>query len=375
MTLSETLGLTRKKVRYAIVGLGDIAQENMMPGVSHTGNSEITALVTSDPVKARELSKKYGVEHACTYPEFASFLKEGYFDAAYIATPNWRHAEFAVPALEAGIHVLVEKPLEVSRELCLQIYEAQKKSGAKVMTAYRLHFEPATLDVLQLVRSGALGKIKLFSSVFTQNVKPENHRALNGEWAGPLFDMGPYPINAVRNIFGMEPIEVSAEGIRHPLSGLGDFDHTVSVTMRFPDEALAQFVVSYVGDSLDSYTVVGTEGSVVVSPAYMFGKSLSYELIQKGNREKKSFTNTDHFGGELKHFSDCILNNLDPEPDLEEGFLDVRVIEAIMLSLKSGQRQPLELCGRSKEISPDQVEKLSPVSTPTLVNVESPSRK
>jgi predicted dehydrogenase len=323
------------------------------------------------------LGKKYSVEHTSSYEDFPAFVRSGLFDAIYLATPNWRHAEFAIPALQAGIHVLVEKPLEVSTARCLEIYNAQKASGAKLMTAYRLHFEPATVDLVQLMRSGKLGRLKVFSSVFTQNVKPENHRAQSGDWAGPVYDMGPYPINAVRNLFGMEPIEVSAVGVRHPLSGLADdFDHTVSVTMLFPDDAIAQFVVSYVGDSLDSYTVVGTEGSVVVSPAYMFNKPLAYELIQKGNREKKTFANTDHFGGEMKDFSDCILNDRDPEPDLEEGLLDVRVIEAIMTSLKAGgQKCRLEVMGRSKEITPEQVQKLSPVSAPKLVNAESPSKK
>src|SRR5215472_17605944 len=87
-----------RKVRYAIVGLGDIAQEDMMPGVEHTGNSEITALVTSDAVKAAELGKKYGVNAVFSYDQSNEALGSGTFDAMYLATPNWRHAEFIIPA-------------------------------------------------------------------------------------------------------------------------------------------------------------------------------------------------------------------------------------------------------------------------------------
>src|ERR1700759_5500545 len=104
MGIKELIGMeSDRKVRYAIVGLGDIAQEDMMPGVKHTGNSVITALVTSDPQKAVELREKYEVENPYSYEEFGVALTSATFYAIYLATPNWRHAEFILPALKAGI--------------------------------------------------------------------------------------------------------------------------------------------------------------------------------------------------------------------------------------------------------------------------------
>ena len=115
MSIKEALGLgSDRKVRYAVVGLGDISQGAFLPGVHHTGNSEVTALVTSDPEKARKVGERYSVAATYDYDQFDSLLKSGTIDAIYLATPNWRHAEFAVPALRAGIHVLAEKPLEIS---------------------------------------------------------------------------------------------------------------------------------------------------------------------------------------------------------------------------------------------------------------------
>jgi predicted dehydrogenase len=337
MSIKEALGLgPDKKVRYGFVALGDIAQEAMLPAVEHTGNS---------------------------------------IDAIYLASPNWRHAEFAVPALQAGIHVLLEKPIEISTERCRQILDAQKSSQAKLMVAYRLHFEPATLAVIDLVRKGEIGEVRFFSSVFAQNVKPENHRAQSGTAAGPVFDMGPYPINAVRNLFEAEPVEVEAMGSRHPEAGLGDFDDTVAVTLRFPENRLAQFVVSYVGNQIDSYTVVGTKGSVVVSPGFTYGKSLAFELTIGEKKKERTFLHTDQFGGEMKYFSDCILNGKDPEPDGEEGLLDVRVIEAMIRALESGSKQKPEPAKRSWRIESSQEEKLSPVKPPQPVHAESPSKE
>jgi len=378
MGIKEMLGMeSNRKVRYAIVGLGDIAQEDMMPGVKHTENSEITALVTSDPDKARELGGKYAVDALFKYEEFDPALESDIFDAIYIATPNWRHAEFIIPALKAGIHVLTEKPLEVSTEKCNEILAAKKASSAKLMVAYRLHFEPATLDSIEKIRSGALGDVHLFASTFAQMVDPKNHRVHYGELAGPVLDMGAYPVNAARYIFEDEPVEVaSATGTKHPNSGYKqDFYDTVAVTLRFPANKLAQFNVSYFGGPIDSFTVVGTEGILELNPAYTFGRSLEQVLGVKGKQESHSFKNTDQFGGELKYFSDCILNDEDPEPGAEEGFADVRVLEGILTALQTGQSVPLAPFKRSRRIDPDrQRMTLSAVSTPELVHADNPGR-
>ena len=377
MSIASALGLTSgKKVRYAFVALGDITQEAMLPGVEHTGNSEVVAFVTGDPEKARGVGKQYGVTDTYGYERFGELLASGKIDAIYLATPNWRHAEFAIPALKAGIHVLVEKPLEISTAKCREILDAAKSSSAKLMVAYRLHFEPATLATIDLIRSGKLGELLTFSATFTQMVSPENHRATSGVEAGPVFDMGPYPVNAARYVFGDEPTEVvSAIGVRHPEAGLGDFDDTVAVTLRFPGNRLAQFVLSYYGNTLDTYAVVGTKGSVEVNPGFMYGKPLEHTVTLGETTSHESFKNTDHFGGELHYFSDCILNDKEPEPDGEEGYADVRVLEGIVQALKDSGPVKLEPFQRTKRIdTAAQRESLKARKSPDLVNTSNPGK-
>jgi predicted dehydrogenase len=374
MNIREALGLApKKKIRYGFVALGDIAQEAMLPAVEHTGNSSIAALVTSDPVKAGRLAERYSVQYTYSYEQFPEMLASGNIDAVYIASPNWRHAEFVLPALAAGIHVLVEKPLEIDSARCQKILDAQRSSKAKLMVAYRLHFEPATVAAIERVRNGELGQVHLFTSTFAQMLDPANHRAKT-EAAGPVLDMGPYPVNAVRNLFGAEPTEVSAFGSRHANSGLGDFDDTVAVMLRFPEGRLAHFVVSYYGNAIDSYMVLGTKGSLQVQPGYTYGKSLEHSLTIGEKKDNVSYKNTDHFGGEMKYFSDCILHDIDPEPDAEEGLADVRVLEAIERSLKTGEVQKLAPFTRSKHIDPDQVVRLGAVKPPEPVHASSPDR-
>jgi predicted dehydrogenase len=225
-----------RKVRYAVVGAGWIAQEDFMPGVAKTGNSVMTALVTGDAKKGRELSGKYEtIEHVCGYDGFGALLKSGKIDAIYLATPNTMHRDFTIRALAAGIHVLCEKPLAPTIEDCRAMIDAGKKSGAKLMTAYRLHFEEATLEAIEAVRAGKIGQPRVFSSLFTQNVDASNHRTEGNKWAGPLPDMGVYPLNAVRNLFGAEPLEAfgrtaSAKGDTR----FGEVPEMVNTWLRFP---------------------------------------------------------------------------------------------------------------------------------------------
>jgi predicted dehydrogenase len=361
-----------RKIRYAVVGVGWISQAAFLPGVEHTENSEVVALVTSDEFKAQKVGELYGIKKTCTYAEYGELLASGEIDAVYLATPNVDHVELAVRTLEAGIHLLLEKPMAVSVAECERIIAASKKSGAKLMIAYRLHHEPGTLSALEVVRSHKLGKVRFFNSSFSQQVSGLNHRAKNGFWAGPVTDMGPYPLNAVRNLFGAEPIEVFATGVISDPQRF-DFEDTVSVTLKFEDARMATFTVSYTGGDVDDYRVVGELGDIFVQPAYQVGSKIEYTTTIAKKKSHEGFPKTDHFGGELKYFSDCIRYNREPEADGEEGMLDVRVFEAIERSLRTGEVQRLAPYYRSKRPIPSQVEELYAVSEPSLVHASKPS--
>ncbi|GAC1478797.1 MAG: hypothetical protein NVS2B11_02570 [Acetobacteraceae bacterium] len=358
-----------RKVRYAVVGAGWISQAAFMPGVAHTGNSELTAIVTGDHRKAETLGRRYGIARAYHYDAYLAALDSAGFDAVYLALPNWQHRDFAIPALEAGIHVLLEKPMATAGDDCRAITAAAHRSDAKLMIAYRLHFEPATLEAMRLVQGGALGRVGLFTSTFTQHVAKANHRAQHGFWAGPVADMGPYPINAARNLFRAEPIEVMAFGSR--TQGF-DFHDTVSVVLRFPEERLAQFTVAYGLDAVGEYRIVGSEGDLLVSPGYAIGHGLRHRLTRGESTTESGFPAIDQFGAETEYFSRCILEDRDPEPDGEEGLLDVRVVAAIGRALETGQPQPLDPVERRKWPQPDQASHLAPIVAPPLVFAAAP---
>jgi glucose-fructose oxidoreductase len=355
---------SKKKVRYAVVGGGQISQQAFMPGIARTDNSELAALVTGDPVKADKLAKLYGIK-AWSYEQYGELLRSGEIDAVYVATPNFLHLEYAVPALEAGIHVLLEKPMASSVEEAEAILAAQRKGAAKLMIAYRLHHEPGTVEMVTRARNGEFGDLRTFISTFAQNVSEKNSRGHNGYWGGPVPDMGTYPLNAVRNLFGQEPISVHASGTKTPSRGF-NFHDTVAVTLRFPGERLAQFTVSYATAASESFDLVGTKASIHASPCFMFGPKIGITYVEKTDAGEKehSFSPVEQFGNETQYFSACILDDRSPEADGEEGLLDMRVLAAVERSLETGEAVTLEPRSRSGRIEAGQALKLKPAKEP-----------
>jgi glucose-fructose oxidoreductase len=140
----------QETVRYAVVGLGHIAQAAVLPAFKHAGNSQLVALVSGDPTKRARLSKKYKIERTYSYEDYDLCLESGDIDAVYIALPNHLHAEFSIRAAEAGIHVLCEKPMAVTSEECERMIASAQR--VRMMIAYRLHFEEANLRAVPLPR-------------------------------------------------------------------------------------------------------------------------------------------------------------------------------------------------------------------------------
>ena len=358
------------KVRYGVVGGGWIAQAAFMPGVAQTDNSTMTALVTGDPEKKDKLASKYGLR-AYGYDDYEAMLDSGEVDAIYLALPNDMHRDYAVAALTKGVHVLLEKPMATSVTDAEAIRAAAKEGEAALMIAYRLHFEPATLAALEAVRQGKIGTPLFFTSAFAQQVAASNHRTKMGYWAGPVPDMGTYPLNAARNLFGAEPVAVHASGVKSAENDYG-FDDTVAVTLVFPKGQVAQFTVSYAGNEVNQYRLCGSKGSLDLDPGFTFGKGLTLRTTVGTETEEETFPATDQFGGETQYFSACLLEGRTPEPGGEEGMLDVRVLEAVERALETGEVQTLPPHTRERAIDPTQAFELPLAETPDLINAAAP---
>ena len=327
-----------KKIRYAVVGLGHIAQAAVLPAFRHASrNSELVALVSGHPEKLKVLGRRYRVEHLCGYDDFDALLAGDSVDAVYIALPNDMHRDFTIRAARAGKHVLCEKPMALRARDCEAMIRATRSARVKLMIAYRLHFERANLEAIRLARSGRLGELRFFSSDFSMQVAKENIRLDRDKGGGPIYDIGVYCINAARYMMGEEPVAVLATATRSRDPRFKEVDETLVGVMRFKDERVATFTCSFGAADRSTFTLTGTRGSITLDPAYEYAQGLAYTL-RLGDREKpRRFAKSDQFAPELLYFSDCILNDRQPEPSGEEGLADVRIIEAMQRSARSGR--------------------------------------
>jgi predicted dehydrogenase len=364
-----------RRVRYAVVGLGYIAQAAVLPAFKHaTENSELTALVTGDPQKAKKLAKKYKVPRTYSYEDYHKCIESGEIDAVYIALPNTMHSAYTVGALRAGINALCEKPMAISEEDCRAMITASEEGGAKLMIGYRLHFERANLHAVNTAQSGRLGDLRLFNSTFTMQVQEDNIRLKPEFGGGPLWDIGIYCINAARYLFRAEPESVvgfRSEGLDERFREVED---SVSAILKFPGERLASFCCSFGSAPVSTYEIVGTKGSLRADQAYEFAGEIKLSTTIEGKTSTRKFPKSDQFAPEILYFSDCILRDREPEPSGHEGQADVRIIRSLYSSLETCR--PVSLRIEEPEKRPDAAQEIRrpPISRPELVHAESSSK-
>jgi glucose-fructose oxidoreductase len=365
-------GGAKPQVRYAVVGLGHIAQVAVLPAFAHArANSKLAAVVSGDEKKRRSVGRRYGVP-AFDYTQYGELLESLEIDAVYLALPNHLHCEYAVRAAEAGVHVLCEKPMAVTEEECQRMLAAARRTDTRLMIAYRLHFDPANLGALSLVRSGRLGEPRVFESTFTMQVKPGNVR-LHGKGGGPLYDVGVYCINAARNLFGAEPRFVLAHAAKSADPRFHDVEEALSAILSFPGERIAAFTCSFGAADVSSYRVIGTRADLRVEPAYEYHEPLAWTLTRNGRATRRRFAPSDQFAPELLYFSRCVLDGLEPEPSGIEGMLDVRIVRALLHSAASGRGVNLPAAPRDPRPTARQAHSLPPVRKPRLVRATSAS--
>jgi predicted dehydrogenase len=365
----------RGPVRYAVVGLGYIAQVAVLPAFAHARtNSTLAALVSDDPVKRRTLGRIYGVDRLLGYDDYDALLESGDVDAVYIALPNTQHRDFSVRAARAGVHVLCEKPLAMTTADCERMIREAERADVRLMTAYRLHFEAANLEAVRIARSGKIGELRFFGSHFSMQVKEGNIRLDPVLGGGTLWDIGIYCINAARTLFGAEPTQVFAAAACLSEPRFRAVEASTSAVLGFSGGRLATFTCSFGAADAASYELVGTKGKLRVDPAYEFAGDLKHVLTVGERTTTKTYPRRDQFAPELLHFSDCVLTGKQPGPSGREGLADVRVIEALYNSIETGRPVHLSRGGALPHPDPDQECHRPPVKKPRLIHASEPTR-
>lgn len=364
-----------RRIRYAVIGLGHIAQIAVLPAFQNARrNSDLVTIVSGDEDKRRVIASRHKLDRTYSYDQYDQLLTSGTIDAVYVTLPNHMHRSYVERALRAKIHVLCEKPLGLTEADCRAMVRVAGRTKTQLMVAYRLHFDEANLRMVELVNSGRLGDIRIFSSLFTQQVKAGDTRLKASIGGGPLLDIGIYCINAARYLFQAEPTEVFAAASRTGDSRFREVPEMHAVIMRFPGNRLATFVSSFGAADRAEYDLVGTKGTARLESAYEYAQGMR-ALITVGDRTNtKHYPKRDQFGPQLLYFSDCILHKRSPEPSGLEGTLDVAVIEALQESAarsRSVKVRYRETPARRPSIS--QLVRCPAVSPSRLIRASSPT--
>lgn len=338
-----------QRVGYAVVGLGHLSLEEILPALSSCKKSKLVALVSGSPDKMKKVAEQYGIKpSSCySYQTYDQLKNNPEVDVIYIVLPNGLHKEYTIRGAKAGKHILCEKPMANTSKDCREMIDACNKANVKLMIAYRIHYQPHNMKVKELLQNKQFGNPKFIEACNSQSSANPDHwrhkKALAG--GGALPDIGLYCLNTTRFVLAEEPTEVFAYQYSTPGNPLfTEVEELVSWQMRFPSGVIANCVTHYNVHEKRTYTVLCEKGWLSMDKAYAYKGQKLKSARAEGRLERQEdigIAEVDQFGEEMDHFSDCIINNKQPNTPGEEGLKDHIIMEAIYQSAKEGK--PIKL--------------------------------
>ncbi|UOG73781.1 Gfo/Idh/MocA family oxidoreductase [Hymenobacter tibetensis] len=334
-----------KRVGYALVGLGHLTLEELLPAFGECKKSKPVALVSGSPEKLKKVAQQYGIkpENCYSYENYDKLKDNPEVQVIYIVLPNSMHAEYVVRGAQAGKHILCEKPMANSAAECQVMIDACKKAGKKLMVAYRIQYEPYNRQVRDMIRSNKFGKTKYIQTQNSQSSANPDHWRHKKDLAGggALPDIGLYCLNTTRFLLGTEPTEVFAYSHSTPGNPLfKEVEEHMSWQMRFPDGIIVDSITHYNTHDSRYYRVNSERGWMHLDNAYAYtGQRLQTSHAEGEAKMQNQITipSKNQFATEMDHFSTCVLEDKAPHTPGEEGLQDHRIMEAIYQSAREGK--------------------------------------
>lgn len=335
-----------QRVGFAVVGLGKLALEQVLPAFGESKKARLTALVSGTPDKLKAIAGQYGVapDSCYSYEDFARIRDNPAVEAVYVITPNALHHRDVLAAAKAGKHVLCEKPMATSSAEARDMLAACRAADRKLMIAYRMQYQPHLRAVQKMCRSGEIGQPVLFDMINNQNQGDPDQwrqkRALAG--GGSLPDVGLYCLNTTRALLGEEPVEVSATIWSPPGDQrFREVEDNVAFTLHFASGAMANCISSYSTHRMARIKVMASQAWVEMEHAFDYqGQTLRVTRLRDGQEQtcQLEIPRKNQFALELDHMADCIRNNRQPRTPGEEGVQDHVIMEAIYEAARTGRR-------------------------------------
>jgi predicted dehydrogenase len=331
------------KTRWGVLGVAKIALDKIIPAIQTGHTGRVVAIASRTKNKAEAAAARFSIPHA--YGSYEELLADPEVDAIYIPLPNHLHVPWSIRALEAGKHVLCEKPIARDAAEASQLLAVRERTGLLVQEAAMVRTHPRWLGAREIVRSGRLGELRSVTGFFSYfNDSPANVRHQPNMGGGGLLDIGFYPITMSRFIFEAEPLRVMGLLEIDPRFGV---DRLASAILEFP-RGHAIFTCSTQLVPYQNLDILGTRGRVGVEIPWSMPHERPSRLVVQvdgGSRaagegvEEIWFSPCDQWGVQCDRFCEAIANG-DPAPvPIEDAVANMRVMDAVFRSAQSGHWQ------------------------------------
>ena len=317
-------------LRPARLGILSTAHINrlLIPGAHASGKVELIAVASRERGRAEAYAREWEIERA--YGSYDALLEDPDVEAVYISLPNTLHCEWSIRALEAGKHVLCEKPLSRHPEDVEQAFDAAARADRLLSEAFMYRHNPQTWRLVELVREGAIGELRLIRSAFSYSLyDAENIRLRTDVEGGSLMDVGCYCVSGSRLLAG-EPETVFGQAYVGP-SGT---DWVFAGAMRFPGDVLAQFDCGTALADRDELEVIGSEGSLFLDDPWHCREPV-IELRRDGGVERIELDPVDSYRLELENLSDAIRGEAPLLLGRDDAIPQARALEALHRSAET----------------------------------------
>lgn len=326
------------KLRWGIIGTAKIAVEKVIPAMAGSELQEVRAIASRSHEKAKAAAQKLGIAKA--YGSYEELIADPDIDVVYIPLPNHLHAEYSIKCMEAGKHVLCEKPIALNSEDVVRMIASQKRAGVKAGEAFMVKTHPQWLKARELVQNGALGKVQLIQGFFSYfNIKPENIRNIADFGGGAVWDIGCYPVTTARFVLGEEPLRVVSQ-----IEYDADFgtDKLASVLVQFPSAQMT-FSVSTQLVPHQRMRFFGEQQELEVKIPFNAPndrdteiRTHSGDLLQEKGITLR-FAQNDQYRIMTEAFSKAVREDTEVPVPLEDALANTRVLEAIFQSAREGR--------------------------------------
>ncbi len=328
--------MEHRPLRLGVLGAARIALGGIMPAARRTDSVEVVAVATRGGKKSREV--RDAAPDAELFEDYYSLLRSAGADAVYIPLPNSMHAEWTIKALEAGKHVLCEKPFALESEGAQRAVETAQKQGLRVMEGFMFRLHPQTLRLKELLSEAAIGEVMQVITEFGHRLDdPGDVRGIGSLGGGSLGDVGCYCVSGLRLVFGDEPLRASAfarfdeEGADRELAGVLEFEGGLGVVSCSISSARRERL-----------EIVGTEGRISLDTPFRADKAGGkLEITRGGETTTESFGEADPYRAELEEFAAAIREDREPAVGPQEILGNARAIGALLQSARQDGRSQL----------------------------------